>query len=89
MTAEEIRAEAIERVARADYLRRYRADGFMWETTTEAIRGRHRAAAALAVDALGDMLPTGVERLAAYAVTDRTDDRLMQRYTTNWQDVTA
>ncbi|MFD4457680.1 hypothetical protein [Nocardia sp. NPDC058480] len=84
MTPEEIRAEAIERIARADYLRRYRADGFMWETTTEAIRGQHRATAALAVDALGDMLPIGEESRYLGRGMDRR-----ARYFTGWREVTT
>ncbi|WP_043654588.1 hypothetical protein [Nocardia thailandica] len=90
MTAEQIRAEAIERIAREAWAEHHRAeaklDGRAWESERPAFQQIYRRWAARMVDALGDLLPTGVERLAAYAVTDETDDRLMQRYVTAWTD---
>lgn len=88
MTPEEIRAEAIELIARDDYLRRWQADGFAWETTTEAIRGRYRARAATAVAALAtaNLLPTGRETMTDY-IGDDLDAVDHYRYVTEWKEL--
>ncbi|WP_068059178.1 hypothetical protein [Nocardia xishanensis] len=49
--------------------------------------GREGEVAADVVDALAaaGLLPTGAERLVAYAVMDTSDDHVMRRYVTEWQ----
>ncbi|WP_280465631.1 hypothetical protein [Nocardia brasiliensis] len=89
MNADEIRAEAIERIARADYLHAYGRDGYLWETTTETIHSRHRERAARHVDALGDLLPTREDVWVDYLRTDREagNIRYLARYTTAWRPI--
>ncbi|MDI9914377.1 hypothetical protein [Rhodococcus sp. IEGM 1379] len=58
MNSDQIRAEAIDRIARAHYRQQFGDAGYVWEETTETIRNHHRVTAAFAVDALGDLLPT-------------------------------
>ncbi|WP_029931071.1 hypothetical protein [Nocardia otitidiscaviarum] len=77
MTPEEIRAEAIERIARAEYtswLERVRTKAAEWGEKCEHLpwneapdegewgRDRWRRAHVANVDALGDMLPTVIEQ---------------------------
>lgn len=64
---EEIRAEAIERVAQADfaYTEKFMGRTREWDAAAESEREFHREIATVAVDALGDVLPTGVEQSAA------------------------
>lgn len=80
MNADEIRAEAIERLARA----RYTAvnPGYDWNATTEFQRNAHRQSVAAAVDALGDLLPTWVEHDAF-----STPGTMQRRYVTEWRTV--
>ncbi|MGW5316736.1 hypothetical protein [Nocardia thailandica] len=101
MTAEEIRAEAIDRLTvaiREGHEASGLSDGFggyecrcgqSWASSS--LWGCHawRTApevAARYVDVLGDLLPTEIEHLAAYGA-DASDDRLMQRYVTAWTEV--
>ena len=75
MTPEQIRTEAIERIARADYQHHYCG---VWEKATEEVRNDQRANATLTVDALGDLLPTGGIRYAvAHPVTGISDPRFV------------
>ena len=67
MTPEEIRAEAIERLAigqfdidESDYSRPD-APARAWDAVPEGVRERYRVDAEPLVDALGDLLPTGAE----------------------------
>ena len=119
-TREQIRATAIERLARAEYEYDASVDFHPgWEKLPAEVRERYQIPATRAVDALGDLLPTGVEwaarntgggamirhtRTEAEADRDRmihvaaTEipwdapheqfDRIEQRYTTNWVEVT-
>ncbi|MGW5519075.1 hypothetical protein [Nocardia africana] len=66
MNAEEIRRQAIERIARAEYAATNR-DYFdpEWERLPSEVRDLYRRGARRAVDALGDLLPTGIEWGAA------------------------
>ncbi|MFD6400715.1 hypothetical protein [Nocardia sp. NPDC060249] len=67
MTAEEIRAEVIERLAIGQFdideldFGTPSAPAREWAKVPEMVRQRYRADAARLVDALGDLLPTGVE----------------------------
>ena len=103
MNAEEIRAEAIERIARVDYtgwLERVRAkyteDGetcehLPWDEQPdegEWGRDRWRRFHTAAVDALGDMLPTDIETTVSYDLTGAGNDRRMRRFVCPWQEVT-
>lgn len=63
MSPEEIRAEAIERLARFRYEQDVPGE---WESMPEEIRERARRWAAPVVDALGDMLPTQAEWYVVY-----------------------
>ncbi|MFD3594384.1 hypothetical protein ACFWU5_16795 [Nocardia sp. NPDC058640] len=93
MTAEEIRAKAIERIAHAEWVEHHRYEiasgNRAWETEREAFRDTYRWWAARMVDALGDMFPTAVEHRAAYAVLDTSDQGMVQRYLTDWHEVTG
>lgn len=67
MTPEEIRAEAIERLARsllehadANVPESMRSRG--WDQTTERVRDEYRDIVTPFVDWLGDLLPTRIER---------------------------
>lgn len=56
----EIRAEAIERIARSEheFMNQFRAARRDWDTVSERERQEWRHVAARYVDALGDLLPT-------------------------------
>ncbi|MFD3748356.1 hypothetical protein [Nocardia sp. NPDC058633] len=90
MTPEEIRAEAIERVARADWERdrelgRLFGDAATWEELDKLAPGDEnewRVDAAVLVDALGDMLPIGEESRYLGRGLDRR-----ARYVTAWREV--
>ncbi|MFC4128959.1 hypothetical protein [Nocardia rhizosphaerae] len=92
MTAEEIRAEAIERVAQADfaYTEKFMGRAREWDAATESDRKFHREMAAVAVDALGDLLPTGVD--VQHGWIDRNPEGAIvhrepacHRYVTAWK----
>jgi hypothetical protein len=63
MTAADFRAEAVERIARADHqaLNRIRPKARDWETVSEEERQEWRDKARRHVDALGDLLPSGAD----------------------------
>ncbi|WP_305780044.1 hypothetical protein [Nocardia nova] len=82
-TPEEIRAEAIERIAAAEYLHwtSSRAEESTWDDCTGQWRDRFVDKATRAVDALGDLLPTAVEgRYIGRGLLRRT------RYVTDWRE---
>ena len=57
-TREQIRGEAIDRIARAHYERVY-PTGVPWDSLDASWRERSRQIVTFLVDALGDLLPTG------------------------------
>jgi hypothetical protein len=76
---EQIRAEAIERLARWEHMltRAKEPDCVVppWDDDSEERREAHRAAVSGYVDALGDLLPTGIE-WGSGVVEDHTGDRV-------------
>ena len=77
-TREQIRGEAADRIARAIYTAgvapEFRSS---WETVSEATRQAVTREATWYVDALGDLLPTGIEwgvRYEAADITPRMDN---------------
>lgn len=95
MTAEEIRAEAIERLARGQFEheeRIYSTPDFperAWADVSEATQEAHRVDARVLVDALGDLLPTGEEVSTCFPDEPDADDEAMRRYVTAWQELNA
>ncbi|NEW49359.1 hypothetical protein GV792_04785 [Nocardia cyriacigeorgica] len=91
MTAEEIRAEAIERIARAEWAEHHRAETVMdkraWASERPAFRDTYRRWAARMVDALGDLLPTGEEISTSFPDEPAADDGAMHRYVTDWKEM--
>lgn len=90
-TADEIRAEAIERLARGQFdidetdYATLAMPKREWRDVPEQVRGRYRGDAANLVDALGDLLPTRRETAAkAIALTGWSR---RQRYLTEWLEV--
>lgn len=65
MTRDEIRAEAAERLARAQFEDNHRGEiaslGWSWESVHENMRGTYRRWAARILPAIDDFLPTGEE----------------------------
>ncbi len=77
-TREEIRAVAMSRIARSLFdfeARPLTPDPGDWEGLTPTMRDRYRRRAVAAVDALGDLLPTG-EAWGVGVVEDHTGDRV-------------
>lgn len=65
MTANDIRVEAIERIAKEQFAMRRRSSDPDWDDPRPGFAWKwrlHRESAARLVDALGDLLPTGVEK---------------------------
>lgn len=95
MTAEEIRAEAIERLAVGQFSideRDFSSPGAparAWAAVPEMVRQRYRADAEPLVDALGDLLPTGEEISTCFPGEPAADDEAMRRYVTDWQEVVS
>lgn len=80
MTAEEIRAEAIERIARARFARGVGTNGRTWDELPDWAEV-YLDGAAKDVDALGDLLPVAVEgRYIGRGMLRRT------RFVTNWKE---
>lgn len=98
MTPEEIRAAAIERLARSEYDAWKEAydrldDGPPAPTFDEAgdgysMKRGYRRIAARQVDALGDLLPTAEEISTCFPDEPAADDEPMRRYVTAWREVT-
>jgi hypothetical protein len=103
MNAAEIRAEAIERIAKSRYESHnvYRDPPRAWASVSEHMRQSWRRAAEPYVDDLGDMLPDGEQwGLEADEFVVRMDDEaearylrrrgglLMRRWTHSWTEVT-
>lgn len=83
-TREQIRAEAVERIARGEFTFEARpltpAPG-EWAALPSPVQDRYRRRAAVLVDALGDLLPTAMEgRFIGRGMLRRT------RYVTDWQE---
>jgi hypothetical protein len=78
-TADEIRDKVVEIIA---------TQTASWESNDNPGH-RHYWMGETLADALAEagLLPTGAEQLAAYAVTDTSDDRLMRRYVSDWREV--
>lgn len=85
MNAEQLRAEAVERIARV--LFEQDAADACSDDPFEHWAPRYRRKAEPFVDALGDLLPSGMEQSVAYAVTDDWGDHMMCRYVTDWSEV--
>lgn len=101
MNAEQIRAEAIEVLARTEW--------DAWKASFDLLDGGDAPPAPSYDDAPDDhiikvgvlrqarrdvdalavagLLPIETQRLAAYAVLDTSDDHLVQRYLTDWRGV--
>lgn len=84
-TREQIRAEAIERIARCLYERERSICGvpgdLPWDRQADGWRDSWRGDAAGVVDALGDLLPTAMEgRFIGRGTARRT------RYVTDWRE---
>lgn len=78
MTPDEIRTEAIERIARSAYYNGTMLCEQEWEQLPEEIRDLRRREATPAVDALGDLLPAGGIRYAvAHPVAGISDPRFV------------
>lgn len=91
MTPEEIRAEAIERVAQADFAYTEKFMGRApreWDAATESDQKFHREMATIAVDALGDLLPTGTQEKPDPTDWPTKYRPPWRRYTTDWKPVT-
>lgn len=94
MTAEEIRAEAIERLAVGQFSideRDFSSPGAPareWAAVPEMVRQRYRAAAEPLVGALGDLLPIGEEISTCFPDEPAADEEAMRRYVTAWREVT-
>lgn len=93
MTAEEIRAEAIERLAIAQRAM-YRHPKYAsrdplesWAALTELQREAYRKDAARLIGALGDLLPTGEEISTCFPDEPAADEEAMRRYVTDWKAV--
>lgn len=89
MTAEQVRGEAIDRLARFEYEFTHPPHAYLnpsawtWDARPESSRDLYREWAARRIDALGDMLPTEVESgLIGRSLRRRT------RYVGPWQEVT-
>lgn len=94
MTPEEIRAEAIERLAigqfdvdESDYSR-LDAPARDWDAVPEGVRERYRVDAEPLVDALGDLLPTGTQEKPDPTDWPTKYRPPWRRYTTDWKPVT-
>ncbi|WP_043661408.1 hypothetical protein [Nocardia thailandica] len=83
---------------RAEWAEHHRAeaklDGRAWESERPAFQHTYRRWAARMVDALGDLLPTGVD--VQYGWTDRDPSGVVvhrepahRRYVTDWQELNA
>lgn len=93
MTPEEIRAEAIDRIAHASYRADYGSKAVAWTELRDITRDRWREMATPLVDALGDLLPTELEiERGLWAQTfDGRKYRLepdRYQYTIGWRDAT-
>ncbi|WP_280420042.1 hypothetical protein [Nocardia carnea] len=94
MTPEQIRAEAIEVIARAEYEHLHFTDGYRWESTTEFNRQAYRESVARHVDALAasGLLPTAhVETRGGIEVQDAAGEIVQRipeehRYFTDWRE---
>lgn len=80
-TREQIRADAIERLARAEFEKDREliviSNRPPWDEASEAERAEYRGIVAHLADALGDLLPTGIEwgvRYEAPDITPRMDN---------------
>lgn len=72
-TREQIRREAVERLARAEFEDDHRSEiavfGWTWEGVAESMRDTYRLHAGRVVRALGDLLPTGGPAASVYVGT--------------------
>lgn len=95
MNAEEIRSEAIERVAMTVRVidlsdRPDLGDPkAVWASLGDERRADYREYAATMVDALGDLLPTGEEISTCFSDEPAADEEAMRRYVGDWKQVTA
>ncbi|MFC9966313.1 hypothetical protein ACFVH4_18955 [Nocardia ignorata] len=100
MTPEEIRAEAIDRIARASYAAwKHQYDVFEHASGFNALapgyddwprwpeRESSIVTATRAIDALGDLLPTGEEISTCFPDEPAADDEARRRYVTDWRCV--
>lgn len=93
MNREEIRTEAIERLAIGQFTideRDYSSPGApsrAWARVPEMVRQRYRVDAEPLVDALGDLLPTDEEVSTCFPDEPAADDEVMRRYVTAWREV--
>ncbi|MFE3052287.1 hypothetical protein [Nocardia sp. NPDC059239] len=98
MNAAEIRVLAIERLAVAqftsdeDEFATPAAPARTWARVPEIVRERYRSDAAKLTDAIGDMLPTGVEESGGYEVFNFQGDVVrrtpkQRRWTHDWQTI--
>lgn len=86
MTADDVRTEAIERIARMLWTEDGPgAIGFKprWEEAEEGKREAYRWMASRSVDALGDLLPTGVEWAVRYETRRSTPSMEGERFDTS------
>ncbi|MGW5387174.1 hypothetical protein [Nocardia sp. NPDC003963] len=87
MSADEIRAEAIEVIARAEFARFCKTA--TWDEVDESDRATWIPNAEALVDALAaaGLLPVEAVRRAAYAVLDTSDEHLVEQLVTDWRAV--
>lgn len=89
MTAKEVRAKAVDRIARARFAAVEAAypDDHRTPSEHRALADNCRLLAEEAVDALGDLLPTSEEVSTCFPDEPAADDEAMRRYVTDWQEV--
>lgn len=95
MTPEEIRAAAIERVARAKRAHELVVIGntrdtkplLQWDELSADRQEMYRQDVSVLVDALGDMLPTSVETSMSYDLAHVNGDGRIRRFVCPWERV--